>query len=131
MRTYRRQQWINIVMKNFSELKAGDSLYVWQYCDIYEFPITDVRRAPKYITGPDGLPLVVDDDEIQLVLKNGARYTIIYPPSSPAMIWGTDGWHEYKIIGTSKEAVKNLLRKTLEDDMKKLKENTKDWLEKI
>ena len=118
-------------MKNFSELKVGDNLYVWHYHDIYEFPITDVRRAPKYITGADGLPLVVDVDEIQLVLKNGARYTIIYPPSSPAMIWGTDGWHEYKIIGTSKEAVKNLLRKTLEDDMKKLKENTKDWLEKI
>ena len=92
--------------------------------------ISDVRRVAKYITGPDGLPLVVDDDEIQLVLKNGAKYTITYP-SSPAMIWGTDGWHEYKIIGTSKEAVKNLLRNTLEDDMKKLKENTKDWLEKI
>ena len=117
-------------MKNFSELKAGDNLYIWSYYDIYEFPISDVRRAPKYITGANGLPLVVDDGEIQLVLKNGAKYTITYP-SSPAMIWGTDGWHEYKIIGTSKEAVKNLLRNTLEDDMKKLEENTKDWLEKI
>lgn len=117
-------------MKNFSELKAGDKLYVWHYNDIYEFTITNVRRAPKYMTGADGLPIVVDDDEIQLVLKNGARYAIIYP-SSPALIWGTDGWHEYKIIGASKEAVKNLLRNTLEDDMKKLKENTKDWLEKI
>ena len=47
------------------------------------------------------------------------------------MIWGTDGWHEYKIIGTSKEAVKNLLRNQLEDDMNKLKENTKVWLEKF
>ena len=118
-------------MKNFSELKAGDNLYIWGYREMYEMSILDVRSAPKYITGADGLPLVVDDDEIQLVLKNGARYTIIYPTSSPAIIWGTDGWHEYKIIGTSKEAVKNLLRKTLEDDMKKLKENTKDWLEKI
>ena len=118
-------------MKNFSELKAGDNLYIWSYRDIYEMSILDVRSAPKYITGPDGLPLVVDDDEIQLVLKNGANYTIIYPPSSPAIIWGTDGWHEYKIIGTSKEAVKNLLRNTLEDDMKKLKENTKVWLEKF
>ena len=117
-------------MKNFSELKAGDKLYVWHYNGIYEFPITDVRRAPKYITGADGLPLVVDVDEIQLVLKNGAKYRIIYP-SSPAMVWGTDGWHEYKIIGTSKEAVKNLLRNQLEDDMKKLEENTKDWLEKF
>ena len=44
---------------------------------------------------------------------------------------GTDGWHEYKIIGTSKEAVKDLLRNTLEDDMKKLEENTKVWLEKF
>ena len=117
-------------MKNFSELKAGDKLYVWHYNDIYEFSITDVRRAPKYITGADGLPLVVDDDEIQLVLKNGAKYAIIYPSSS-AMIWGNDGWHEYKIIGTSKEAVKNLLRNQLEDDMNKLKENTKVWLEKF
>lgn len=117
-------------MKNFSELKAGDNLYIWSYRDIYEMSISDVRRAPKYITGANGLPLVVDVDEIQLVLKNGARYAIIYP-SSPAMIWGTDGWHEYKIIGTSKEAVKNLLRKTLEDDMKKLEESTKVWLEKI
>ena len=118
-------------MKNFSELKVGDNLYIWGYRDIHEFPISDVRSAPKYMTGADGLPIVFDDDEIQLVLKNGAKYTIIYPPSSPAIIWGTDGWHEYKIIGTSKEAVKNLLRKTLEDDMKKLKENTKDWLEKF
>lgn len=117
-------------MKNFSEIKAGDKLYVWHYNDIYEFSITDVRRAPKYITGAGGLPIVVDVDEIQLVLKNGAKYSIIYPSSS-AIIWGTDGWHEYKIIGTSKEAVKNLLRNTLEDDMKKLEENTKVWLEKI
>ena len=116
-------------MKNFSELKAGDTLYVWHYHDIYEFTITDIRRAPKYMTGADGLPLVFDD-EIQLVLKNGTKYIISYP-SSPAMVWGTDGWHEYKIIGTSKEAVKNLLRNTLEDDMKKLEENTKDWLGKI
>ena len=117
-------------MKNFSELKAGDNLYIWHYHDIYEFPITDVRSAPKYMTGADGLPLFVDDDEIQLVLKNGAKYAIIYPSSS-AMIWGNDGWHEYKIIGTSKEAVKNLLRNQLEDDMNKLKENTKVWLEKF
>ena len=117
-------------MKKFSELKVGDKLYVWHYHDIYEFPITDVRRTPQYITGADGLPIVVDVDEIQLVLKNGAKYAIIYPSSS-AMIWGTDGWHEYRIIGTSKEAVKNLLRNTLEDDMKKLEENTKVWLEKF
>ena len=117
-------------MKKFSELKAGDTLYVWHYHDIYEFPIMDIRSAPKYMTGADGLPLVFDDDEIQLVLKTGAKYIISYP-SSPAMVWGTDGWYEYKIIGTSKEAVKNLLKNTLEDDMKKLKENTKDWLEKI
>ena len=117
-------------MKKFSELKAGDNLYVWHYYDIYEFPISDIRSAPKYMTGADGLPLVFDDDEIQLVLKNGAKYTIIYPSSS-AMVWGTDGWHEYKIIGTSKEAVKNLLKNTLEDDMKKLEENTKVWLEKF
>ena len=117
-------------MKNFSELKAGDNLYIWHYHDIYEFPITDVRRAPKYITGADGLPTVVNDDEIQLVLDNGAKYTLAYPSSS-AMIWGTDGWHEYKIIGTSKEAVKNLLRNQVEDDMNKLKENTKVWLKKF
>ena len=117
-------------MKNFSELKAGDNLYIWHYNDIYEFPISDIQRKPKYITGPDGLPIVVDVDEIKFISKNGAKYTITYPLSS-AMICGIDGWHEYKIIGTSKEAVKNLLRKTLEDDMKKLKENTKDWLEKI
>ena len=117
-------------MKNFSELKAGDNLYIWQYHDIYEFTITDVRMALKYITGADGLPLVFYDDEIQLVLKNGAKYAIIYPSSS-AMIWGNDGWHEYKIIGTSKEVVKNLLRNQLEDDINKLKENTKVWLEKF
>ena len=117
-------------MKNFSELKVGDTLYVWHYHGIYEFTITDVRSAPKYMTGADGLPLVFDDDEIQLVLKNGAKYSIIYPSSS-AMIWGTDGWHEYRIIGTSKEAVKNLLRNQLEDDMGKLEENTKVWLEKF
>ena len=117
-------------MKNFSELKVGDDLYIWGYRDIYKIPILDIRRKPKYITGPDGLPMVVDVDEIQFISKNGAKYTITYP-SSPAMIWGTDGWHEYKIIGTSKEAVKNFLRNQLEDDMKKLEENTKDWLEKI
>ena len=117
-------------MKNFSELKAGDNLYIWSYRDIYEFPITDVRRAPKYMTGADGLPIVVDDGEIQIVLDNGAKYIIMYP-SPPAMVWGTNGWHEYWIIGTSKEAVKNLLRNTLEDDIKKLEENTKDWLEKF
>ena len=116
-------------MKNFSELKAGDNLYIWSYRDIYEMSISDVRRAPKYMIGADGLPIVFDD-EIQLVLKNGAKYRIIYP-SSPAMVWGTDGWHEYKIIGTSKEAVKILLKNTLEDDMKKLEENTKVWLEKF
>ena len=64
-------------MKNFSELKADDKLYIWSYRDVYEFPITDVPKAPKYMTGADGLPLVFDDDEIQLVLKNGAKYSII------------------------------------------------------
>ena len=82
------------------------------------------------MTGTGGLPLVFDDDEIQLVLKNGAKYIISYP-SSPAMVWGTDGWHEYKIIGTSKEVVKDLLRNILEDDMEKLEKNTKVWLEKF
>lgn len=117
-------------MKNFSELKAGDKLYVWSYNDIDEFSITDVRREPEYITGADGLPIVVNVNEIKIVLSGNYKYTIIHP-SVPAMVWGTDGWHEYKIIGTSKEAVKNLLKNTLEDDMNKLEENMKVWLEKF
>lgn len=117
-------------MKNFSELKAGDKLYVWHYNDIYEFSITDVRRAPKYITGADGLPIVANDDEVQLVLDNGAKYIIMYP-SVPATVLGTDGWNEYSIIGTSKEVVKNLLQDMLAVDAKIFEENMKVWLEKF
>lgn len=117
-------------MKNFSELKAGDKLYVWHYNGIYEFSITDVRRAPKYITGADGLPIVANDDEVQLVLDNGAKYIIMYP-SVPATVLGTDGWNEYSIIGTSKEVVKNLLQDMLAVDAKIFEENTKVWLEKF
>lgn len=114
--------------KKFSELKAGDKLYVWNYHDIYEFSITDVRRKPEYIAG--ALPNVVNVDDIKIVLSGNYEYTIIYP-SEPAMVWGTDGWHEYKIIGTSKEAVKSLLQSLLIADAKILEDKTEKWLKEF
>lgn len=99
--------------KKFSELKEGDEFYVWRYDTLYKYT---VKRA--YPIAGEDIGIILDDDRC---------YTVIYPNES-AMIWGTDGWNEYTILGTSKGAVRALLEEVLLEDAQKLAAITQKWL---
>ena len=118
--------------KKFSELKAGDSLWIWWLQELYEYGIQDIVpiRTFMYIDGEE--KEVEPSGEFIVVLKGGASYHIFLDYiNKDAFVWGTDGWHEYKIIGTSKEAVKTLLQAQLIVDAKILEDKTEKWLKEF
>ena len=104
--------------KKFSELKCGDNVFIWWLNKLYEYPFD--HAAMRF----DG------DEGRYLYIKGGGIYYLDDSClNTEAFIYGTDGWHEYKILGTSKESVKDLLHKQLIADMKILEDNTKMWLD--
>lgn len=119
-------------MKTFKELKAGDSLWIWWYNELYEYGIQDIIPLREFmvIDGEEKeLQEIEPKGNIQVNLKGGASFQVCDDDlNMEAFVWGTDGWHEYKILGTSKEAVRECLEKCLERDMEELKEKTKKWL---
>jgi hypothetical protein len=122
----------NNMAKKFSELNAGDSVWIWWFQELYEYGIQDIVpvRTFMHIDGEERE--VEPSGEFIMVLKGGASYHVFdHCIDREAFIWGSDGWHEYKILGTSKEAVKECLEKNLESDKKKLEEHTKEWLSKF
>ena len=118
--------------KKFSELNAGDSVWIWWYTELYEYGVQELKPIKHFMITDEGEAEIESDGEARLYLKGGAEFAI-YPVciNTEAFVYGTDGWHEYKILGTSKEAVKECLKKQLEADKKKLEKQTKEWLSKF
>lgn len=108
--------------KKFSELKAGDSVWIWWLNKLYEYPFDCTYPANGNMEYKPG-------DALYLRIKGGGIYyfddTCL---NSETFIYGTDGWHEYKIFGTSKEAVKNLLQEVLTEYIKKVEADKQKWL---
>lgn len=116
--------------KKFSELKAGDEFYVWRYDTLYKYAVKRAYPAKKVLKDEEGATIGVAEEDFVVTLDDDRCYTIIYPNES-AMIWGTDGWNEYTILGTSKEAVRSLLRARLIADAKKLEDQIEKWLKEF
>ena len=117
--------------KKFSELKTGDVLWLWCYNELRELPVKDVSAIPRYMINSDGMQQRMLDDDICITLQDGTAYNVYHGFDSNAMIWGSDGWHEYVIFGTSKDAVKELLENTLKNDISTLDASMKTWLERF
>ena len=100
--------------KKFSELKCGDSIFIWWLNKLYEYPFDHIE---------------MQFDGGYLFIKGGGLYLLNADClNTESFIYGTDGWHEYKIFGTSKELVRETLEKILAEDKQKLENNTKTWL---
>ena len=118
--------------KKFSELKANDSIWIWWLSELYEYGVQDIGISRRFMLTDDGEKELEPNGDIHLTLKGGGEYHLTKDfADREAFAWGIDGWHEYKIFGTSKEAVKNLLHAQLIDDMKTLEDNTQKWLAKF
>ena len=113
--------------KKFSELQAGDEFYMWHYNTLRKYIVKKTITVGKVLKDTQEEVYSVAHCGHDIVLDNDWRFSVIYS-DEPAMVYGTDGWHEYLIIGTSKEAVKECLEEHLEADKKKLEEQTKEWL---
>lgn len=118
--------------KKFSELKAGDSIWIWWLSELYEYGVQDIGPTRHFMLTDDGEKELEPNGDAHLILKGGGIYYLTKDyVDSEAFVWGTDGWHEYKIIGTSKEAVKTLLQAQLIADAKILEDNTEKWLKEF
>ena len=119
-------------MKKFSELKAGDSLWIWWLTELYEYGIQDIVPLKTFLHIDGEEREVEPSGEFIIVAKGGASYHIFdHLIDKEACVWGIDGWHEYKILGTSKEAVKECLQRNLNSDIDKLKSNIKSWMSRF
>ena len=106
--------------KKFSELKCGDSVFIWWLNKLYEYPFDHALPANENLA----------KEGCYIFIKGGSAYLLIDDClNTEAFIYGTDGWHEYKILGTSKESVREMLEKQLIEDKQKLEDNTKMWLD--
>ena len=118
--------------KKFSELKAGDSVWIWWLDELYEYSVQDIGRTKCFMLTNDGKKELEPNGDMHLTLNDGCTYYLTKDcADSEAVIWGIDGWHEYKIFGTSKEAVKNLLQSQLIADAKILEDETEKWLKEF
>lgn len=114
--------------KKFSELKAGDSMWIWWYTQLYEYEIQEIRPVKTFLDTDEGKKEMEPSGEMLINLKNAGEYYIFRDEiEREAFVYGCDG-REYKIFGTSKEAVKNLLQEVLTQDMKKLEADKQKWL---
>ena len=115
--------------KKFSELKAGDSVWIWWLNKLYEYGVQELNPVKQFMITDDGKAEIESNGEARLYLKGGAEFPIYSDcTDTDAFIYGGDGWHEYKILGTSKESVRKCLEDNLNRDMEKLKSNTEKWL---
>ena len=114
--------------KKFSELKVGDSLWIWWLQELYEYGIQNIVPIREFMVIDGEEKEVEPSGEFIVILKCGAYRIFLDYINEDAFVWGTDGWHEYKIIGTSEEAVKECLKTTLENDKETLEVKTRAWL---
>ena len=114
--------------KKFSELKAGDKFYIWLYNSLIEDKVKSIQTKQSVRELGKDERVFIGADEVRVILDNGNSYYLSYGTDETAMIWGSDGWNEYIILGTSKEAVKSLLLAQLIADAKILEDKTEKWL---
>ncbi len=114
--------------KKFSELKTGDKFYIWLYNGLIEEKVKSIQTKQSARELGKDKRVFIGADEACVTLDNGNSYYLSYGKDTTAMIWGTDGWNEYIILGTSKEAVKSLLQARLIADAKILEDKTEKWL---
>ena len=115
-------------MKKFSELKAGDSVWIWWYTELYEYGVQDILPIKTFLVTDEGKAELEPSGDVRLFLKGGGEYAIYNDcADSDAFVYGTDG-PEYKIFGTSKEAVRKCLRDNLNKDAERLRGLTEKWL---
>lgn len=108
--------------KKFLELKAGDSVWIWWLNKLYEYPFDSAYPT-------NGNTEYKSGESLYFRIKGGGIYYLDDDClNAETFIYGTDGWHEYKILGTSKEAVKSRLQSQLIADAKILEDNTQKWL---
>lgn len=114
--------------KKFSELKAGDSVWIWWYTELYEYGVQELNPVKQFLITDEGKAEIESNGEARLYLKGGAEFAIYSDcANTEVFIYGSDG-HEYKILGTSKDAVRRCLEDTLNRDIEELKNNTERWL---
>lgn len=110
--------------KTFNDLVAGDTLYIWWMTGLYYFKIKSVKRLDSGIEDEYDLEITTTS------LPDGdSKYTILsHLRNYSAFVYGTDGWHEYKVFGTSRRGTKRFLRRILRRDLRELRHNTRGWL---
>ena len=114
--------------KKFSELKAGDSVWIWWHTELYEYGVQEIKPIKTFLVTDEGQEEIEPNGDARHYLKGGAEFTIFYGCiDTEAFVYGSDG-HEYKILGTSKESVRKCLEDNLNRDIEKLKSNTEKWL---
>ncbi len=114
--------------KKFSELRAGDSVWAWWYTELYEYGLHEIRSVKRFLITDEGKEELEPSGETLMSLKGDGEYAICNDESDhEAFVYGCDG-HEYKIFGTSKEAVKNLLQEVLTKDIEEIKADKQKWL---
>jgi len=97
--------------KLFKELEVGDTLFVWWLDTLYGYPITLVYTNRPGINSVAVHPVSSQPMDPWMIIETENRWQTkidIDYIESEAFIYGSDGPHEYKIIGTSKAAVKNI-----------------------
>ena len=110
--------------KTFNDLVAGDILYIWWETKLFFYRVKSVKRKQSIIE--DDFDLVIQvtcpvgDTEFKIL--NDCR-------SYSEFVYGTNGWHEYKVYGTSLRGTKRFLRRILRKDMRELRHNTRMWLD--
>lgn len=114
--------------KKFSELKEGDDFYIWRYNTLIKDRVKGIQTKQSVREIDKDKRKFIGADEICVTLHDGGSLYLSCGKNESAMIWGTDGWHEYIILGTSKNAVKSLLQAQLIADMKILEDNTEKCL---
>lgn len=118
--------------KKFSGLKAGNSVWIWWIDKLYEYGVQDIVHTKCFMLTNDGEKELEPNGDMLLTLKGGASYYLTKDLADrEVFVWGTDGWHEYKIFGTSKEAVKKRLQAQLITDTKALEDKTEKWLKEF
>ena len=114
--------------KKFSELKAGDDFYIWRYNTLIKDRVKDIQTKQSVREIVKDKRKFIGADEICVTLHDCGSFYISYGKNESAMMWGTDGWHEYIILGTSKDTVKTLLQAQLITDAAALEDNTEKWI---
>lgn len=109
--------------KTFSELKTGDQLWIWWLDTLLQATVKEIKNCDKFFQGE----YVFDSGDLRIETEKGSFIALSDVMKCSAFVYGTDGL-EHKIIGTSKEAVRDTLKESLEFKKKELETKKELWL---